>query len=165
MRSIAPWRCTILPEVMSPSSLTISTTRRLPKSSSRRNPATKIRSPRTCALRNSTMRPSGKRYLHHCSFRSEKNQRTEDKLITLMKKVCCQLSSFSHTRTERPVHEPSSCKRKSSREMENERIRILLNRQEEQILSEVRTEMQKHEFPADSDRRSIQELNGIIESQ
>ena len=30
-------------------------------------------------------------------FRSEKNQRTEDKLITLMKKVCCQLSPFSHT--------------------------------------------------------------------
>ena len=27
----------------------------------------------------------GKRYLHLCSFRSEKNQRTEDKLITLMK--------------------------------------------------------------------------------
>ena len=35
----------------------------------------------------------------------------------------------------------------------------------EQILAEVRTEIQKHEFPADSDRRSIQELNGIIESQ
>ena len=31
------------------------------------------------------------------SFRSEKNQRTWDKLITLMKKVCCQLSPFSHT--------------------------------------------------------------------
>ena len=27
------------------------------------------------------------RYLHHCSLRSEKNQRTWDKLITLMKKV------------------------------------------------------------------------------
>ena len=35
----------------------------------------------------------------------------------------------------------------------------------EQILSEVRTEIQKHEFQADSDRRSIQELNGVIESQ
>ena len=28
------------------------------------------------------------------SFRSEKNQWTEDKLITLLKKVCCQLSPF-----------------------------------------------------------------------
>ena len=26
-----------------------------------------------------------------CSFRSEKNQRTEDKLIALLKKVCCQI--------------------------------------------------------------------------
>ena len=49
--------------------------------------------------------------------------------------------------------------------MENERIRILLERQKEQILAEVRTEIQKHEFQADSDRRSIQELNGIIDSQ
>ena len=75
-------------------------------------------------------------------------------------------SFFAHTSTGRPVYELSSCqKRKSSREMENERIRILLERQEEQILAEVRTEIQKHEFQADSDRRSIQELNGIIDSR
>ena len=61
------------------------------------------------------------------------------------------------------MHELSSCqKRKSSREMENERIRILLERQ---ILADFRAEIQKHEFQADSGRRSIQELNGIIESQ
>ena len=37
---------------------------------------------------------------------------------------------FAHERTVRPIHELSSCqKRKSSREMENERIRILLERQ------------------------------------
>ena len=74
-------------------------------------------------------------------------------------------SSFAHTRTGRPVYEPSSDlsqKRKSSRDLENERIRILLERQKEQILAEVRTEIQKHEFQPDSDRRSIQELNGII---
>ena len=75
-------------------------------------------------------------------------------------------SFFAHTRTGRPVHELSSCqKRKSSRDMESERIRILLERQKEQILAEVRTEIQKHELQADSDRRSIQELNGITESQ
>ena len=61
----------------------------------RTNPAT--RCPRTCLTRNSTTRPSGKRSLHHCSFRSEKNQRTVDKLITLLKKVCCQLIPLSHT--------------------------------------------------------------------
>ena len=49
--------------------------------------------------------------------------------------------------------------------MENQRIRILLERQKEQILSEVRTEIQMHDFQADSDRRRIQELNGIIDSQ
>ena len=75
-------------------------------------------------------------------------------------------SFFTHVRTERPAHELGSCqKRKSSRQMENERIRILLERQKEQILADVRTEIQKHELQADSDRRSIQELTGIIESQ
>ena len=75
---------------------------------------------------------------------------------------------FALSRTVRPVHELSSlssCREKPCREMENERIRILLDRQKEQILAEVRTETQKHEFQADSDTRSIQELNGIIESQ
>ena len=62
-------------------------------------------------------------------------------------------SFFAHTSTGRPVHELGSCKRKSSREMENETIRILLERQKEQILAEVRTEIQKHEFQADSDRK------------
>ena len=76
---------------------TTSTTQRLLQRSSRTNPATKIRSLRIRAMRNSTMRFSEKRYFHHCSFRSEKNQRTGDKLITLMKKVCCQLSPFPHT--------------------------------------------------------------------
>ena len=49
--------------------------------------------------------------------------------------------------------------------MENERIKILLERQKEQILAEVRAEIQKHEFQAESDRRSIQELTGIIGSE
>ena len=68
-------------------------------------------------------------------------------------------SFFAHTSTGRPVYELRSCqKRKSSRDVENERIRTLHERQKEQILAEV------NEFQADSDRRSIQELNGIIES-
>ena len=77
-------------------------------------------------------------------------------------------SYFTRTSTGKPVYEPSSNlsqKRKSNRDLENERIRILLEREKEQILAEVRTEIQKREFQADSDRRSIQELNAIIESQ
>ena len=70
------------------------------------------------------------------------------------------------TQERRPVYEPSSCqKRKSSRDMESERIRILLERQKEQILAEVRSEIQKHEFQAESDKRSVQELTGITDSQ
>ena len=77
-----------------------------------------------------------------------------------------QSFSVCHARTGRPVHERSSCqKRKSSREMESERTRILLEKQKEQILADFRAETQRHEFQADSDGRSIQELNGIIESQ
>ena len=49
-------------------------------------------------------------------------------------------SFFAHLRTGRPVHElssPSSCSReKPSREMENETIWILLERQKEQILAD-----------------------------
>ena len=76
-------------------------------------------------------------------------------------------SFFTRTST-RPVYElisDLSQKRKSSRDLENERIRILLERQEEQIFAEVRSEIEKHELQAASDRRSIQELTGIIDSQ
>ena len=110
-----------------------------------------------------------KRYLHHGSLRSEKIQRTWDKLITLMKKVCHQLSPFSHEQIRvKLVYEPSSKlsqKRKSSRDLENKQIRILVERKKEQILAEVKSEIQKHELQSESDRRSIQELAGVIESQ
>ena len=53
-------------------------------------------------------------------------------------------------------------KRKSGRNSENERIRMLLERQKEQILAEVRSEIQKHELQAESDKISIQELTGIL---
>ena len=69
-------------------------------------------------------------------------------------------SFFTRTSTGRPVYEPSSDlsqKRKSSRDLENERISILLERHKEQILAEVRSEIQKHELQAESDKRSIRE--------
>ena len=72
---------------------------------------------------NSTMSLSEKRSLHHCSLRSEKNQRTWDS------------------------NQDSPWKTKSN-------FSLILE-----------AEIQKHEFEADSDRRSIQELNGVIESQ
>ena len=50
------------------------------------------------------------------------------------------------------MYEPSSNlsqKRNSSRDLENERSRILCERQKEQILAEVRSEIQKHELQVD----------------
>ena len=77
-------------------------------------------------------------------------------------------SFFTRTSTGRPMYEPSSDmsqERKLSRDSENDRIRILLERQKELILAEVRSEIQKHELQAASDKRSILELTGIIDSQ
>ena len=119
-----PWQNLLLPQVLSPISLTTSTTRRLPKSSSKSNPATNTRCPRTSVTRNSTMRPSEEGLSSNCycsfrsdaelddetigmalsssrSFRSEKNQRTEDTLITPLKKVRCQLSPCQSAMQER----------------------------------------------------------------
>ena len=51
------------------------------------------------------------------------------------------------------------------RASENEKIRILLERPKEQILADCQAEIQKHEFQADYDRRNIQKLNGVVQSQ
>ena len=81
--------------------------------------------------------PSNRRQAYHCF---------EESLLPAH-------SFFAHTSTERPIYKPSSDlsqKRKPGRDLENERIRILLERQREEILAEVRTEIQKHELQADS---------------
>ena len=104
-RGIAPWRFSTLSQVMSPTSSTTSsttsTTQRFLQQSSRMNPSTWTLIRRTRAMRNSTMSLLEKRCLHHCSFRREKNQRTWDRLITLIRKICCQLSPFSPAQVRR----------------------------------------------------------------
>ena len=153
---------------MSPSSLTTSTTRRLLKSSSRSNPAT--RCPRTRVMSNSNDETIGKA-LSSPLFIQERGESADRRQAyhSYEESLLPAQSFFAHTSTGRPVHELSSlssCSReKPSRDSENERIRILLERQKEQILADFRPEIQKHEFQADSDWRSIQELSGIIESQ
>ena len=76
----------------------------------------------------------------------------------------CLLSSQSlsvgHVRTGRPVSDEfgsliSNVRENPRRDSENEQIRILLERQKEQILADYRAEIQKHEFQADDDRRNI----------
>ena len=81
-----------------------------------------------------------------------------------------QSSSVGHVRTGRPVADQFDSRIPNVREnpcrgSENEQIRILLERQQEQFLADFRAEIQKHEFQADYDRSSIQKLNEVIESQ
>ena len=80
-----------------------------------------------------------------------------------------QSLSVGHVRTERLVNERSSqslsVRENPCRDSEDEQIRILLERQKEQILADCRAEIQKHEFQADYDRRSIPKLNGVIGSR
>ena len=92
--------------------------------------------------------------------------RAVDELITLMTKVCRPVSR----RTGRPVVEhfdSQNFKRQKNprHSSENEQTRILLERQREKILADRQAEIRKHEFQADNDRRSIQKLNEVFESQ
>ena len=129
-----------------------------------RHPTT--RCPRTCSTGNSTMRPSAESSLHHCSPRSEKNQRAVDKLITLLKKVCCQVCRcLSVIERDVPlwnslIHLSQTSEKNPCRGSKNEHIRILLERQTEQILADCGSR-----FKDTSSKPIIQKMNGIIESQ
>ena len=155
---------------MSPTFSTSSTTQRLLQRSSRMNPATETLNRRTRAMRNSTMSLAEKRCLHHCLLRSEKNQRTWDKLISLSWIKFVASSALFHTlnywetrvRTKfRFVSKTKIKSRNGERKNQDSPWKI----KKEQILAEVRTEIHQHDVQADSDWRSIQELNGIIDSQ
>ena len=109
--------------------------------------------------------PSALRSLHHCSPKSEKMMRAVDELITLMTKVCRPISRRRLLVTERgdPLwnsfdSQISNVRENPRHSSENEQIRILLERQREQILVDCQAEIRKHEFQADCDRRSIQKL-------
>ena len=110
-----------------------------------------------------------KRHLHNCSLRNKKNQRTWDKLVILMKKVCYQLSLFSQRQVQRdPCSNQVQICLKNGNQVatwKTSKLGLSLKGKKSKILAEVRTEIQKHEFQAESDRRSIQESTGIIESQ
>ena len=169
MRSMALWPKQPLLQLMSPTWSTTSTVQRLKQRSSRMNPLTSTRNRRTRSMRNSTMNLSEKELsspLYTQDREEPANLRQtyhshEESLLPAH-------SFFTRTSTGRPVYEPSSDlsqKRKASREMENERIRILFEKQKEHVLAEVRTEILKHELQAESHRRSIQVLTGIIDSR
>ena len=73
-----------------------------------------------------------------------------------------ELSSSVSERTVRPVVERTGrlvVERGQELNTEHAQIRTLLDRQKEQILTECPTEIRKHEFQADYDRRSVQKLS------
>ena len=115
--------------------------------------------------------PSAERSRHHCSLRSEKIQRVVVKLITLLQKVCCQLSPFLCVTQERvdPLMSLDQSFQMSEKihvaTQKMSKSGFFWNDKKEQILADFRAESQKHEFQADCDRRNIQKLNGVIESQ
>ena len=79
-----------------------------------------------------------------------------------------QSSSSMSERTERAVGERMGRSVESIGQelnVANAQIRTLLDRQKEQILDECQTEIKKHEFQTDYDRRSVRKLSEIIESQ
>ena len=114
--------------------------------------------------------PSALRSLYHCSPRSEKMMRAVDEFITLMTKVCrpSQSSSVGH-RTRRPVgkHFDSliSNVRENPRRDKMGKSGFFWNDKESRFSLIFKQRFEKHEFQADYDRRSIQKLNEMIESQ
>ena len=86
-----------------------------------------------------------------------------------MKKVCCQLSPFSHAQVRGdPYTNQVQISLKNGNQVATWKTcesGFSLKDKKEQILAEVRSEIQKHELQAESDERSRQELTGIIDFQ
>ena len=74
-----------------------------------------------------------------------------------------QSSSSVSERTRRPVGERAGRPAESS--SQDAQIRTFLDRQKERILAECQAEINRHEFQADYDRRSLRKLREIVESQ
>ena len=86
---------------------------------------------------------------------------TENKSVTPSEKACLLVSHRRPCPIERGNPLLKQVKRQNS---EHAQIRTLLDRQREQILEDCQTEIKKHEFQADHDRR-IHKLSETIESQ
>ena len=149
MRSLTLWPTTPLSRVMSPASSTTTTTQRLwnfPPGVIQRQKALVL------AWRGEQWRQRRQSALY-CSLRSEKNQLAVDKLITLLKKFCCHVSRCPSVMFEqgRLVSDEfnsliSNVRGNPSCDSENEQIRILLERQKEQISADFQAETLEKSF-------------------
>ena len=72
-------------------------------------------------------------------------------------------SSSVSDRTGRPVGDRAG--RPAEQNSQDAQIRTLLDKQKEQILAECQAEINRHEFQAADDRRSLRKLSEIVESQ
>ena len=156
LRTLAPWPRTSLPQVMSPTTTSL---QRLFCVDYTQKSLSEQRFPDDFDYNDVTI---GKTLLDACRRRADHSE--EEGLSFRLS------SSVSHDRTGRPCVAPFDSQVSSVQEIqrhssESEQIRILLERQREQILADCQAEIRKHEFQADNDRRSIQKLNETIESQ
>ena len=112
----------------------------------------------------------GDRWQHHRQEREDPASRRQAYHSPEESLLSSQSLSVGHVRTGRLVSDEfgsliSNVRENPRRDSENEQIKILLERQKEQIIAVYRAENQKHEFQADYDRRKIQKMKGVIESQ
>ena len=77
--------------------------------------------------------------------------------------VSLSSSSSVSDRTGRPVGD--TAERPAEQSSQEAQIRTLLDKQKEQILAECQARINKHEFQAAYDRRSLLKLGAIVESQ
>ena len=140
----------------------------------------------TQMLRLTTSTP-GIRWLHHCTFRSEKQVRACCRFITRKRESLFQRAQSILASTGRPVTlhpfskgrgviacfaEPwsytviwMSQKRKSNQELDNCQFRIILEREKEQLLAEAKSEILRHEYRADLAGNNTCESKAQIDSQ
>ena len=110
----------------------------------------------TQMLRLTTSTP-GIRWLHNCTFRSEKQVRACCRFITHKEKACFNVHSQFSVSTVRPVIWMSQ-KRKLNQEFDNCHFRVILEREKEQLLAEAKSEILSHEYRADLAENNICEL-------
>ena len=117
----------------------------------------------TQMLRLTTSTP-GIRWLHHCTFRSEKQVRACCRFITHKEKACFNAHSQFLASTGKPV----DCmiqKCKSNQEFDKCQIRIIFGKTREQLFAETKFEILRHEYRADLAEHNICELKRQIDSQ
>ena len=130
MRSLVPWPKTPLSQVMNPISLTTSTTQRLLKSSSRSNPATRCLKLVWRGTRRRDHRQGALLTTVHSGAR--RTGRPKTSLSHFWRKYVASSVIFRTLKNGETRARTQSAKfvqRKPSREMENETIRILIERQ------------------------------------